>query len=181
MPEPLDLWIGTEEFGGVPTPTRRGRIAPPSWRLDAIAATERPRSVARSADGRSFVFIHDRETSDVWLLELESGKLSRLTTGRDPQPYWEDTTPALSPDGRTVAYADQGWVQLVPVTGGAPRRVVEAGSPLWLGDDRLVVTVERDELSRLAVVDVSDPWLQPLVRAVPGLVREGDEGEAAKP
>ena len=179
MPEPLDVWIGTEEFGGVPTPTRRGRIVPLNWRLDAIAATERPRSVARSADGRLLVFIHDRETSDVWLLELESGKLSRLTTGRDLQPYWEDTTPALSPDGRTVAYADQGWVQLVPVTGGAPRRLVEAGSPLWLGDDRLVVTVERDEQSRLAVVDVSDPWPQPLVRSAPGLVREGDEGEAA--
>ena len=32
---------------------------------------------------------------------------------------------------------------------------------------------------RLAVVDVADPWPQPLVRAAPGLERDGDEREAA--
>ena len=176
MPEPLSVWIGTEEYGGVPTPKRRGPTAPPHWRLEAIAATERPRSLAPSADGRSIVFVHDRETSDVWALEIESGELRRLTTGRDPAPYWEDTTPALSLDGGLVAYVSEGWIEVVPSTGGVPRRLVEAGSPVWLGSDRLVVTAERDEQSRLAIVDVADPWLQPLVRTAPGLVRTGRRG-----
>ncbi len=178
MAEPLSVWIGTEEYGGVPTPTRRGPAAPPHWRLEAIAATERPRSLAPSADGRSIVFVHDRETSDVWTLEVESGELRRLTTGRDPMPYWEDTTPALSPDGRQVAYANEGWIEIVPSTGGVPRRLVEAGSPVWLGNDRLVVTAERDDQSRLTVIELADPWPQPLVRTAPGLERRGDEEEA---
>ena len=179
MPEPLSVWIGTEEFGGTATPTRRGPAAPPHWRLDAIAATERPRSIAPSTDGRSIVFVHDRETSDVWLLDLDSRALRRLTTGRDPAPYWEDTTPALSPDGGTVAYSREGWIELVPSSGGAPRRLVEAGSPVWLDDGRLIVTVERDEQARLAVVEVADPWPRPLVRGASGLVLQGDDGEAA--
>ncbi len=178
MPEPLSVWIGTEEYGGVPTPTRRGPATPPHWRLEAIAATERPRSLAPSADGRSIAFVHDRETSDVWLLEIGSGALRRLTTGRGPMPYWEDTTPALSPDGQTVAYASEGWIEIVASAGGVPRKLVEAGSPVWLGNDRLVVTVERDAQSRLAVIEPADPWPQPLVRAAPGLARKGDEEEA---
>ncbi len=77
--------------------------------------------------------MHDRETSDVWLLEIGSGALRRLTTGRGPMPYWEDTTPALSPDGQTVAYASEGWIEIVASAGGVPRKLVEAGSPVWLG------------------------------------------------
>ena len=76
MPEPLAVWIGTEEYGGVPTPKRRDTVAPPHWRLDAIAATERPRSPAPSSDGASITFVHDRDTSDVWLLWLESQQCS---------------------------------------------------------------------------------------------------------
>jgi dipeptidyl aminopeptidase/acylaminoacyl peptidase len=158
MPEPLSIWIGKEEFGGVPTPTRRGSVEPAHWRLEAIAATERARDVSVSPDGSTLVFIQDRDTSDVWALDVGDRVPRRLTSGRDPMPYWEDTAPALSPDGTTVAYADQGGVWLVPLEGGPPRRLLEAGSPVWLGGERLVVSVERDDTSRLAVVSVDDPW-----------------------
>ena len=116
-------------------------------------------------------FIQDRDTSDVWLLQLEDGSVSRLTTGRHPMPYWEDTTPVVSPDGAQVAFADEGKVWVVAAAGGPAREVVEAGSPVWLGDDRLVVSVERETRSRLAVVSLDDPWPQPLVRAAPGSTR----------
>ena len=178
MPEPLRLWIGKEEYGGVPTPTRRGDPNPPHWRLDAIAATERPRSISLGPDRRSLAFIQDRDTSDVWLLDLERGVPRRLTTGRDPMPYWEDTTPAISPDGTTVAFADQGWVWLVAATGGPPRKLVEAGSPVWLDAGRLLVGVDRDDCSKLAVVSSEDAWPQPLIRAAAGLDVRGDEGAA---
>jgi dipeptidyl aminopeptidase/acylaminoacyl peptidase len=158
MPEPLPVWIGTEEFGGVPTPTVREAKPPPHWRLEAIAATERPRSLALAPDGRALVFIQDHDTSDLWLLRLDERVPQRLTTGRDPMPYWEDTTPAVSPDGSQVAYADEGAVWLVPLAGGPPRRLLEAGSPVWVDERRLVVSMERDDTSRLAVVDVDDPW-----------------------
>jgi dipeptidyl aminopeptidase/acylaminoacyl peptidase len=124
-------------------------------------------------------FIHDRDTSDVWLLALETRELCRLTTGRAPMPYWEDTTPAISPDGSRVAYADGGKVWVVPACGGPPAEVTEGGSPAWLGDDRLVVTVERETRSRLAVVALDDPWQQPLVRCAGGLDPNGDELQPA--
>jgi Tol biopolymer transport system component len=179
MPEPLQVWIGKEEFGGVPTPTRRGSPEPRHWRLEAIAATERPRDVSVGPDGSTLVFIEDRDTSDVWVLELGERVPHRLTTGRDPMPYWEDTAPALSSDGSTVAFADQGSIWLVPLQGGPPRRLLEAGAPVWLDDRRLVVSVERDDTSRLAVVDVDDPWPQRLARTHEDLDPQGEEWQAA--
>ena len=188
MPEPLDLWIGKDEVEGVPSQPRQDVKPPPHWRLEAVVATERPRSLTVAADGRTAAFVQDRDTSDVWLLELGAGAPSRLTTGRDPAPYWEDTEPRISPGGALVAYADQGSVWVVAAAGGPPRKLAEAGSPVWLGDDRLVVSVERDDTSRLAVLDVADPWPRPLcgskpqatgVPGEPGIERYGDESEAA--
>jgi dipeptidyl aminopeptidase/acylaminoacyl peptidase len=178
VPEPLSIWAGKEEYGGVPTATRRGDPNPPHWRLDAIAATERPRSISIGPDRRTLAFIQDRDTSDVWVLDVQDGEPRRLTTGRDLMPYWEDTTPVVSPDGAQVAYAEQGWVWLVPAAGGPPRKLVEAGAPIWLGADQLVVSVERDERSRLAVVSAEGAWPQPLVRGRAALDPIGDEGHA---
>ena len=189
MSEGSSLWVGKEEYGGVPTPTRRGDPNPPHWRLEAIAATERPRSISLGADGRTLVYVDDRDTSDVWLLDVESPVPHRLTTGREPMPYWEDMTPTVSPDGARVAYVDGGAVWLVSIGGGPPRRLaesmglpsrwgLEAGSPVWLDDRRLIVSVDRDDRTQLAVVDVDDPWPQPLARSSPGLDSVGDEGHA---
>ena len=175
MPEPLRVWIGKDEHGGIPRPARVDLRPPPNWRLEAVVATERPRSPAVSPDGRSVVFIQDRDTSDLWLVDLDGGVPRRLTTGRDPQPYWEDTQPVFSPDGTQVAYADDGWVCVVPTVGGPPRKVVEAGSPAWIGNDRLVVSVERDRCDRLAVVSVAEAWPERLVREHGDLDTHGDE------
>ena len=78
-----------------------------------------------------------------------------------------------------MAYATRVGSRLVPSAGGSPRKLVEAGSPVWLGNDRLVVTVEREDASRLAVIESADAWPQPLVRAARRrLARNGDEVEA---
>jgi dipeptidyl aminopeptidase/acylaminoacyl peptidase len=175
MPEPLGVWIGIDEHGGIPRPRRVDVAPPPHWRLEAVVAIERPRSPALSTDGRFVVFIQDRDTSDLWLLDLDGGVPRRLTTGRDPQPYWEDTQPVFSPDGTLVAYADAGWVSVVPTDGGPSRRVVEAGSPAWLGNDRLVVSIERDRCDRLTVVAVAEAWPQRLALEHGELDTHGDE------
>ena len=183
MPEPLEVWLGKDEVEGVPSQPRRDVRPPPHWRLEAVAATERPRSLTLGRDGRTAVFIQDRETSDVWLLELDGGGPERLTTGRDPTPYWEDTQPRLSPDGSSVAYAELGMVWVVASAGGPPRKLAAAGDPVWLGNERLVVSVERDDASRLAVLELADAWPRPLCgppeAGGPPLERHGDEWGAA--
>jgi dipeptidyl aminopeptidase/acylaminoacyl peptidase len=182
MADPRSIWVGKDEHEGVRSQRRKDLTPPSHWRLDAIAATHRPRSLTIGADRRRAVFIEDRDTSDVWLLDLEAGTVpERLTTGREPAPYWEDTWPYLSPDGSTVAYADSGHVWLAPTAGGPPRKLVEGGSPRWAGDDRLIVTVERDEdrTTRLAILETADPWPRRLAREHPhGIETHGDEGEA---
>jgi dipeptidyl aminopeptidase/acylaminoacyl peptidase len=182
MGEGRSIWIGKDEHVGVPSQPRKDIVPPPHWRLEAVAATPRPRSLTVGRDGRRAVFIQDGETSDVWLLELDGGRApERLTTGRDPAAYWEDTTPYLSPDGSRVTYADQGHVWVVPADGGPPRRLAEGGSPVWIDDARLVISVERDgaTVTRLAVIDVDDPWPRRLAVHHGALDAHGDEGEAA--
>jgi dipeptidyl aminopeptidase/acylaminoacyl peptidase len=182
MGESRSVWIGKDEHLGVPSQPRKDVGAPPHWRLEAVAATPRPRSLSISADRRRATFIEDRDTSDVWLLDLDArGAPERLTTGRDPAPFWEDTTPHLSPDGSRVAYGDQGHVWIVPTAGGPARRLTEGGSPVWIDDARLVISVERDDarVTRLAVIDVADPWPHRLAVHHGELDARGDEGEAA--
>jgi len=170
-----DVWVGKDEFEGIPVEELPGARPPDGWRLEAIAATERPRSLTLGADGRTAVYIQDRDTSDVWLLDLEGGTPERLTTGREPMPYWEDTEPRLSPDGSTVAYVVDGHVWLVAAAGGPPRRLVAGDAPVWVDDARLLVTVERDRATRLAVVPVAEPW----PRRLTATDEIGDEGAAA--
>jgi dipeptidyl aminopeptidase/acylaminoacyl peptidase len=173
MADTHPMWIAKDEVEGIPSQARPDVEPPPHWRLEAVAATERPRSLTLGADGRTAVFIQDRDTSDVWILDLDEPTPQRLTTGREPAPFWEDTAPRLSPDGSTVAYADEGAVWLVPAAGGPPRRLVEGGAPAWIDDERLVIAVERpDRTTRLAVVHVADPWPRRLTVACPD---HGDE------
>ena len=136
MAEEKSIWVGKDEHNGVRAQPRKDLKPPPHWRLEAVAATRRPRSLTVGADRRRAVFIEDGDTSDVWLLDLDgSAPPERLTTGRDPMPFWEDAEPRLSPDGATVAYVDGEHVCLVPVAGGPPRRLIKASSPVWVDDD----------------------------------------------
>jgi dipeptidyl aminopeptidase/acylaminoacyl peptidase len=182
MADGRSIWVGRDEHHGVPAQPRSDVAAPPHWRLEAIAQTRYPHSLTISSDRRRIAFIEDGETSEVWTLALDGdARPERLTTGRDPLPYWEDTPPRISPDGTTLAYVDGGHVWLVPIAGGRPRKLVEGGSPRWIGDERLVIEVEREEArtTTLAVIDVADPWPRRLAASHGDLDPHGDEGEAA--
>jgi dipeptidyl aminopeptidase/acylaminoacyl peptidase len=156
------VWLGKDVTGGVPSQRRPDRKAPPHWRLDAVFATTRPHHLAVSPDGSSLAFVLDFEgTTDLWSLDLSDGALTRLTTDRGLVAHWEDAAPVWSPDGTQLAYNSEGHVRVVAARGGPPRRLVAGSAGAWLDDQRLVVVVERDRRSRLAVVSVEDPWPAP--------------------
>jgi dipeptidyl aminopeptidase/acylaminoacyl peptidase len=154
--------VGKDEHGGVPSQPRPDLDPPPHWRLDMVTAVDRPRHPAVSPDGTTTLFILDGESSDVWLVPTSGGPMARLTTEREPAAYWEDTQPAWSPSGAMVAYEAGGTIWVVSTEGGPPREIVAAGSPVWVDDERLLVTIERQRCSRLALVVVDEPWPRPL-------------------
>ena len=166
MSDDLTRWVGADEHGGVPSQRRADTDPPAGWRLDAIAATERVRSLAVSPDGTSLAYVHDRDGSDIWVVELGSVTSwpRRLTTSRAPALYWEDTAVRWSPDGTRLAFADEGSVMVVPVAGGVPTILVEASDPVWVDDDTLLAVVERDRRSLIVRFSCHDAWPVPVAR-----------------
>ena len=87
-----DTWVGEDEAEGIPVQPRKDVKPPPHWRLEAVAATERPRSLRLGEDRRTAVYIHDRDTSDVCLLDLHdpSRVVHRaLDAIFEPEETWE--------------------------------------------------------------------------------------------
>jgi len=87
-------------------------------------------SLSWSPDGR-FLAFSDRgtrgEPSALFLLELETGKKTKLTS--PPAAHFGDTGPTFSPDGRLLAFArsrtpmtEEIW--LMPAMGGEPSRLL---------------------------------------------------------
>ncbi|MFM2077095.1 MAG: hypothetical protein RJA49_985, partial [Actinomycetota bacterium] len=158
-------WVGTDESGGVPNPGRPDVTPPPHWRLEMVAATERPRQCEMSPDGHTIAFMLDRDTSDVWTVPVVGGVPTRVTTGRPIAAFWEDGNVVWSPDGERLAYAQGGRVMVVDATGGLPKDVCAGSGPVWLGDDRLIIGVERGDTTVLAVVEIANPWPRPIAVA----------------
>jgi dipeptidyl aminopeptidase/acylaminoacyl peptidase len=148
-------WVGVDEAGGLPNPGRPDVVAPPWWRLEAVAATPRVRHAEVSPTGDAVAFVVDRDTSDVHVVSLDrTGAPVAVTTGRTLAAYWEDGGAVWSPDGTRLAITQAGAVHLVPVGGGPTREVCAGSSPVWLDDRRLVVGIERHGRTHLAVVEV---------------------------
>ena len=154
------MWVGKDEHEGVRAQPRKDLQPPPHWRLEAIAQTPRPHSLS-VAPASCAVFVEAAaESSDVWLLDLEAGGApERLTTGRAPVPVLGRHRAA--PVARRL---DRRLRRRRPRVARADRRRPAAPArrgrrPVWIDGGRLVdVAVERDDTTRLAVVDVADPW-----------------------
>jgi dipeptidyl aminopeptidase/acylaminoacyl peptidase len=153
MTDLTSLFVGKDEHGGLPSLARPNAPKAAGWSLEAVVAVERPHHPALSPDGSRAAVLLDRTNT-----EVEGGRPQRLTTGRAPSAYWEDSAPVWSPDGSSLAYDDGGSVWVVPAAGGLPRRLGEATPAAWLDGTRLLVTVERDDVTRLAWCRADEFW-----------------------
>ena len=167
------LWLGKDVVSGVPSQQRPDRRSPDHWRLEDVFATGRPHHPALSPDGVRIAFVLDIEgTTDIWAIDVDGGSLTRITTNRGLVAFWDDSSPAWSADGARIAYNSEGSAHIVPAAGGPSRRLLAGSTGAWLDDGHLAVIVEREGYSRLAVVDIDDPWPAPLGPA------NGDVGRA---
>lgn len=163
-------WVGTDEYGGIPNPGRPDSKPAPHWRLEHVAATERPRQPEVSPDGGTVAFVLDRDTSDIWTVSVSGGSPVRITTERPLCAFWEDGNAVWSPDGSRLAFCVAGRVRLAPVSGGASTDVCEGSGPVWLDDHRLLVGVTKGDSTVLCAVDVADAWPRPVMTAGPDYV-----------
>ena len=107
-------------------------------------------AAAVSPDGRRAVYTRrtvegNRYRTDLWLVGLDGGRPSRLTSGRS-----NDTAPVWSPDGASVAFvSDRGErtaLHVIRADGGEAERVCSAPSggvsePAWSPDGEQIAFV----------------------------------------
>jgi Tol biopolymer transport system component/DNA-binding winged helix-turn-helix (wHTH) protein len=107
--------------------------------------------LAWSGDGKSLI-VSDKERSDepygLFTLSVETGQLKRLTF--PDRRLGDDKMPAVSPDGKTVAFsrgadcaAAPNDIYLVPFSGGEPRRLTFDNQPIhglaWSVDGQHII------------------------------------------
>ena len=108
-------------------------------RLTTVGKNYRPKW---SPDGRWIAYIHEGSAGrhDVWVMSADGGGKHAITTSGDVT----SAGATWSPDGATLAFASNGVLQLVPVTGGSPTTPSGYESNSWCAPDPLsVIPVDR--------------------------------------
>ena len=163
-------WVGADEHGGIPNPGRPDAKPAPHWRLQQVAATERPRQPEVSPDGTTVAFVLDRDSSDLWTMPVAGGLPTRVTAERPLRAFWDDGNGVWSPDGTRLAFCAEGRVRVVPVAGGVSTEVCEGSGPVWLDDRTLLVGVAKGDTTVLCTVAVDEGWPRPVMTAGPDYV-----------
>jgi dipeptidyl aminopeptidase/acylaminoacyl peptidase len=159
------------EHNRSPSRSRPDLQPPLGWNLDLWITSSQVYHHSLSPDGRQLAFYWDQDDrADLYCQAIQGGWPRRLTFNRPPQPYFWDDVPQWSPDGEWLAYTQEHHVYVLPANGGVPSRITDfaakASAPAWLHDSqRLVVSLNSDERSCLALVDRKGQSLQRLTHA----------------
>lgn len=121
--------------------------------------------IAISPDGETLIYsrreiVDDRYVTHLWRVSWDSGEPRQLTIGAS-----NDSKPAISPDGRTLAFiSDRGGSKqpwLLPLDGGeahlAPGPEGDTKEAHWSPDGRHLLLLADSGIDRLSVGDPKDP------------------------
>ena len=121
--------------------------------------------VAVARDGKWLVFAstQHRPTADIYMKKTDGNTVTQLTS--DPA---NDTMPAISPDGKQIAFASDrsgSWdIYVMSVDGSQPMQITSSPSnelhPSWSPDGRQIIFSALGEQSgqwEMVVVDVANP------------------------
>ncbi len=159
-------------------------VAVASLALASIAAAQGVQGYYRqpAIHGDTIVFVAE---GDLWRVGVAGGRATRLTSHPG-----EEGSPAISPDGKTLAFTAQyegpTEVYTMPMDGGLPtRRTFDAGRAAvqgWTSDGRVIVSTDRFSTlpsQQLFTMDLKtgDRELIPLAQAAEGCF----EGSAKSP
>jgi len=162
------------ERNGWPSISRPDIKPPEGWSLSLITSLERIRNHQLAPDGSAIAFIKDSASlSDVYLLPLNGGWPSRVSTDRDMVAYWDDEIPQWSPDSKWLAFTKDDHVHVVPADGGLPKKITDftdsAFAPKWMPDSvHLIVGVTRHEADQLVLTDCDGIWPRALTDSADG-------------
>ncbi len=166
MGDKNSIWVGTDESSRPASMDRPDAPKANQWSLEAIASVGRPHDPVLSSDGQFVSVVFDRDTSDIWVVPVSGGRPLQVTTGRDLAPYWADDPAAWSPNGKKLTYSAEGSVWVVDVAGAPPKKITAGSTPIWISDRELVVSIDRDDKTRLGRVRIEDSW--PVAVTAPG-------------
>jgi dipeptidyl aminopeptidase/acylaminoacyl peptidase len=156
------------ERQGWPSEARPDLKPPDGWGHALLVSLDRPRGPAISPDGRWLAFFWDREDqSDLYILETSGGWPRRLTFDRTATSYWLDEPARWSPDGKSLAYTDDGQVWIIDVDGRHAHQVTDltksVSSVQWMPDNQhLVFTTRRKGDQQVMMIDIDGRLLQPI-------------------
>ncbi len=109
--------------------------------------------LAWSQDGKTVFYIRLRSEKGDWSCSIMSHDLA---TGQEQELYSGGRSygpAAFSPDGRELAFLDDGYIKVMPTVGGEVREVHHKGShygsPVWTTDGRYLLFRKEGELCRI--------------------------------
>ena len=119
-----------------------------------IRSAGREYSPSYSPDGKHIVDVSDQTGADeIWVCDADGDNRVQATHLKGTaNPTW----PQWSPDGKWILYESRETnspsVDIIPATGGEPRRVLsEASNPSWSQDGKKLYFVSRNAVWRAAV------------------------------